>query len=39
MVPYLLEQSSFRVETARMMDAVNARPTTVTARYVVVARK
>lgn len=38
MVPYLLEQAGFRVETSSLMEAVNARPTTVTARYVVVAR-
>jgi len=38
-VPYLLEQAGFRVEAARMMDAVNARAATVTARYVVVARR
>lgn len=37
-VPYLLEQAGFRVESARMMDAVNARPATVTARYIVTAR-
>jgi SAM-dependent methyltransferase len=39
MVPYLLEQAGFRVATVRMMDAVNARPATVTARYVVVATR
>lgn len=38
MVPYLLERAGFRVETSSLMEAVNARPTTVTARYVVVAR-
>ena len=38
-VPYLLEQAGFRVEAARMMDAVNARAATVTARYLVVARR
>ena len=38
MVPYLLEQAGFRVETSSLMQAVNARPATVTARYIVVAR-
>ena len=38
MVPYLLEQAGFRVERSSLMEGVNARPTTVTARYVVVAR-
>lgn len=38
MVPYLLEQAGFRVEMSSLMETVNARPTTVTARYVVVAR-
>ena len=38
MVPYLLEQAGLRVEASSLMEAVNARPTTVTARYLVVAR-
>jgi hypothetical protein len=38
MAPYLLEHAGFRVETSSLMETVNARPTTVTARYVVVAR-
>ena len=38
-VPYLLEVAGFKVEAVRWMDAVNALPSTKTARYVVVARK
>ena len=38
MVPYLLEQAGLRVEASSLMEGVNARPTTLTARYVVVAR-
>jgi SAM-dependent methyltransferase len=38
MVPYLLETSGFRVDVVQLMQAVNARPSTVTTRYVVVAR-
>jgi SAM-dependent methyltransferase len=38
-VPYLLEAAGFTVEAVRWMDAVNAMPSTKTARYVVVARK
>ena len=38
-VPYLLEATGFRVEAVRWMDAVNALPSTRTARYAVVARK
>ncbi len=39
LTPYLLEASGFRVEAVEPMAAVNALPTTRTARYVVVARK
>jgi len=39
MVPYLMEVAGFRVEVVRCMEAVNARPATVTTRYIVVARK
>jgi SAM-dependent methyltransferase len=39
LVPYLLETAGFRVEAVRMMDAVNALPSTRTPRYVVVAGK
>ena len=39
MVPYLMEVAGFRVEVVRFMEAVNARPSTVTTRYIVVARK
>jgi len=38
-LPYLLEAAGFKVESVRWMDAVNALPSTKTARYVVVARK
>jgi SAM-dependent methyltransferase len=38
-VPYLLEAAGFRVDAVRWMDAVNALPSTRTARYMVVARK
>ena len=38
MIPYLLEQAGFHVETSSLMETVNARPTTATARYAVVAR-
>ena len=38
MIPYLLEQAGFRVENSSLMAQVNARPATLTARYVVVAR-
>ena len=38
-VAYLLEAAGFKVEAVRWMDAVNALPSTRTARYVVVARK
>jgi len=34
-VPYLLEEAGFRVEAVEWMQAVNARPTTRTTRYVV----
>lgn len=36
-VPYLLEVDCFRVEAVRMMEAVNALPSTRTRRYVIVA--
>jgi SAM-dependent methyltransferase len=36
--PYLLETAGFRVSAVRLMEAVNRRPCTRTARYVVVAR-
>ena len=38
-VPYLLEAAGFKVESVRWMDAVNALPSTKTARYMVVASK
>jgi SAM-dependent methyltransferase len=39
MVPYLLEQVGFGIEAVSWMAATNARPSTRTTRYVVVARK
>lgn len=38
-VPYLLSQCGFRVEHVGWMKAINARPSTRTPRYLVVARK
>jgi SAM-dependent methyltransferase len=38
-MPYLLEVAGFQVEAVRMMEAVNALPSTRTRRFVVVARK
>lgn len=38
LVPYLLEQAGLRIETVEPMTATNARPSTRTPRYVVVAR-
>lgn len=38
-VPYLLEQTGFRIEFAGWMDATNALPSTRTKRYMVVAKK
>jgi SAM-dependent methyltransferase len=39
MVPYLLEASGFEIDAVQRMEAANARPSTRTTRYVVVARK
>jgi SAM-dependent methyltransferase len=38
-VPYLLEQTGFRIEFSGWMDATNALPSTRTKRYMVVAKK
>jgi len=39
MVPYLLEIAGFRIDAVRRMEAVNARPSTRTPRYLVVATR
>jgi len=39
LVPYLLEIAGFRIDAVRRMEAVNARPSTRTPRYVVAATK
>jgi len=39
LVPYLLEQAGFEIESVGPMTAVNARPSTRTPRYAAVARK
>jgi len=39
MVPYLMEVAGLVRGSRAFMEAVNARPSTVTTRYIVVARK
>jgi hypothetical protein len=38
-VPYWLEEIGFEIEHVGLMDHTNARPPTITTRYIVVARK